>query len=119
MSIRLEDRGLTIRLFKDAPDVLSSDLKCPTQYAFGFIGKNEAGRWVDAHGPLPLMWTPDVKLMLTNADESKRFIVETMTGNSLEQWLENNLKVAEIVAGRDSRPHDAGQTAAVRATPKP
>lgn len=32
--------------------------------------------------------------------EHKRFVIETMTGKTLEQWEENNRKLAALVAGQ-------------------
>lgn len=55
---RFEDRGLTLRLFRDERDVELSGSNTATQYGAGFIAKNRAGRWMDAHGPLPLDWAP-------------------------------------------------------------
>lgn len=58
---RFEDRGVTLRLFRDADDTRSAGNTEPTAYACGFIAKNSAGRWIDAHGQLPIDWTPLAK----------------------------------------------------------
>lgn len=97
---RFEDRGLTLRLFRDANDAKSAGHSLPTAYACGFIAKNSDCRWVDAHGPLPLDWVPLAKLLVTFEDKSKRVVIETMTGKSLETLAENNVALAEILKYR-------------------
>lgn len=61
---RLEDQGLTLRLFRDMHDAKSnSDIFSAFQYGNGALGKDKLGRWVDAHGVLPLEWVPNEKLL--------------------------------------------------------
>lgn len=61
---RFEDRGLTLRLFKDEVDALTnSNAFEAVSYGCGWIGKNPQGRWIDAHGVLPLEWSPRAELL--------------------------------------------------------
>lgn len=59
MSIRFEDRGTTLRLFKNEQEATSRvDCFAAIEYDCGWLLKNYQGRWVDAHGELPLDWRP-------------------------------------------------------------
>lgn len=114
---RFEDRGLTLRLFRDEQDVKSSDCTLPTHYACGFIAKNSQGRWVDAHGPLPLDWVPLSKHLVTAEDEHHRVAIEAMTGRTMEQWAENNLLLAELEARKADNSGSAPVVRDLRCTP--
>lgn len=62
MSYRLEDQGLTIRLFRDQQEAAKSPgAHTPVEYAFGWLVRNGAGRYIDAHGMLPADWKPSVE----------------------------------------------------------
>jgi hypothetical protein len=61
---RFEDQGVTLRLFKDEEEAKrNSDAVTVAQYGPGVIAKNPQGRWIDAHGVLPLEWTPMERLL--------------------------------------------------------
>ena len=63
-ALRFEDRGLTLRLFRNEQDMAANPLaKQPTRYSYGWIAKNPEGRWIDAYGPLPLTWKPSPEHM--------------------------------------------------------
>ena len=64
MSYRLEDAGLTLRLFINEKDALSHpSAHSPKRYGCGWIAINDAGRWIDAHGVLPPTWHPKARLL--------------------------------------------------------
>lgn len=63
-SIRFEDRGLTLRLFRNAPEAKwFLDTVSVAAYGPGFISKNTHGQWLDSDGVLPLGWTPNSELL--------------------------------------------------------
>ena len=64
MSYGLDDNGLTLRLFINEKDALSHPCaQSPTQYGCGWIARDDAGRWIDAHGVLPTAWRPQRRLL--------------------------------------------------------
>lgn len=65
--LRLEDRGVTLRLFRHAAKAIAQALT-PVAYGFGFVAKDETGQWVDAWGPLPQDWSPTRALLEAQAD---------------------------------------------------
>lgn len=69
MAYRLEDRGLTLRLFVSEHDALACPgANNPTRYATGWIAQDAAGRWMDSDGVLPEGWQPHSALLeLSNA----------------------------------------------------
>lgn len=59
MSIRFEDRGTTLRLFKTEQEATSRvDCSTAIEYACGWLIKTYQGRWADAHGELAMDWRP-------------------------------------------------------------
>lgn len=69
MPYRLEDRGLTLRLFVSESDALACPgANNPTRYATGWLAQDAESRWMDADGVLPEGWQPhSVILELSNA----------------------------------------------------
>ena len=64
MSIRFEDRGVTLRMFKNEQEATSRvDCLAAIEYESGWLIKNHQGRWVDSHGELPVDWQPVVDLV--------------------------------------------------------
>ena len=61
---RFEDKGLTLRLFKDVQDAKNHpESETVLLYGPGVICKNKQGHWFDAHGVLPYHWVPNSKLI--------------------------------------------------------
>lgn len=72
MSYRLEDNGLTLRLFRTEGEALAHpNARSPTRYGCGWIARNEAGRWIDADGVLPPAWVPRPELIGAAGDGSE------------------------------------------------
>lgn len=68
MLFRFEDQGLTLRLFVSKESAEShTGAEHVVKYAVGWLVKNNAGRWVDAYGLLPLEWQPQEHLLRCNA----------------------------------------------------
>lgn len=65
MSIRLEDRGLTLRLFITCDEAMASLVAgTATPYAGGWIARTEYFRWADAAGLLPSGWDPSPEFLV-------------------------------------------------------
>lgn len=61
MSVRLEEKGLTIRLFSKERSASAYPGTVSTlYYQTGWLAKNSDGRWVDADGVLPPNWQPNI-----------------------------------------------------------
>jgi hypothetical protein len=63
---RFEDDGLTLRLFvnlQDAKHAVGHRAFQVAQYGPGALIKGRDGRWHDAHGRLPEIWTPKEELL--------------------------------------------------------
>lgn len=64
MSIRQEDRGLTLRLFVTREQALACfGASTAVPYACGWIARTDHYRWADASGALPADWDPSPELL--------------------------------------------------------
>lgn len=59
MAIRIEDQGITLRLFLTEAEALSSpDAKAAFSYGGGWLARSSDGRLQDSDGTLPPAWAP-------------------------------------------------------------
>lgn len=59
MAIRIEDQGVTLRLFLTETEALSSpDAKAAFSYGGGWLARCSDGRLQDTDGPTPPDWAP-------------------------------------------------------------
>lgn len=61
MSIRVEDQGITLRLFPSEQEARKSfGAHSVTPYQGGWLVQNGAGQWMDEAGLLPRSWRPQL-----------------------------------------------------------
>lgn len=59
MAIRLEDRGITLRLFPSEQEARKAfGAHIVTAYGPGWLAQNGAGKWFDEDGLLAATWRP-------------------------------------------------------------